>query len=326
MANFGGPSSAFEASINKSIAPTLKRLTRLENKIHTLLVASMQRPQRNAAYWNTVRREIDVVYAQMMKVFTSYAQTAIPIQYRRTLANIQTRIAKNKAIVNQARRGITQMINSRATSQIVAALWSDASDSFIAAALTGKRNVHRFTRVTQQALVNEALLDADIALAFQEGNLQGAISTITSRFSTNANALLVEKQYVQAGAIRMRASAYAKMVVRTKFHEAASAAAVQQARNHGTSLVQVSTHNTRTPVCLPFEGKIFSLGGDDRRFPALGDVPPFHPNCLHLILPTFESALESQGTLQEFSDFSKGKSNRPPVPAGFIPISEREIA
>jgi hypothetical protein len=218
---------------------------------------------------------------------------------------------------------VTKLIDTNASSQIVAALWSDATDSFLSAALTGQRNVHRFTRLTQQALVNEALLDVDVAIAFQEGNLGRAITSITARFSPDSDSLLKDRAYVQAGARRMRARDYAELVARTKFHEAASAAAVQQARNHGTSLVQVSTHNTTTEICQQYEGKIYSLNGDDPRFPPLGEVPPFHPNCLHLILPTFESAMQSQGTLDKFADFSQGKTDRPPVPAGFVPIKER---
>ena len=291
--------------------------------MHSILMGSLQRPQANAIYWNAVRREIDKLYAEMIKVFSVFAKNAIPIQYRKTLRDIQSRIATTKSIANQARIGVSRLISTRASSQIVAALWSDASESFISAALTGKRNVHRFTRLTQQALVNEALLDADVALAFQQGNLGKAVTSITARFSVDTDNLLVRREFVQAGSRKMRASAYAELIARTKFHEAASAASVQQARNHGTSLVQVSTHNTKTVVCQEFEGKIYSISGEDNRFPSLGIAPPYHPNCLHLIIPTFESAMESQGTLEEFSVFSKGNSSRPPIPSGFIPVGAR---
>ncbi len=134
-----------------------------------------------------------------------------------------------------------------------------------------------------------------------------------------------EKHFVQAGNRKFSPSYYAELVARTKFHEAHSIAAVSQAGNYGTDLLQVSSHNTPTAICVPFEGKIFAVGGGDKRFPPLSDTPPYHPNCLHLLFPTFVEAMEVQGTLDSFSAFSRGKISRPPVPAGFVPVGQRVL-
>ena len=79
-------------------------------------------------------------------------------------------------------------------------------------------------------------------------------------------------------------------------------------------------------ICIPYEGRIYSVNGKDKRFPPLDNTTPYHPNCLHLMFPAFVSAMEAQGSLDAFSAFSKGKISRPPVPAGFIPISKRKVA
>jgi hypothetical protein len=99
-----------------------------------------------------------------------------------------------------------------------------------------------------------------------------------------------------------------------------------QANNYGTDLVQVSSHNTTTKICMPYEGKVYSISGKDKRFPPLMNTPPYHPNCLHLIFPTFESGMIAQGTLDSFSAFSMGKISKPPLPASFKPISKRLVA
>jgi hypothetical protein len=138
--------------------------------------------------------------------------------------------------------------------------------------------------------------------------------------------MVAEKQFVQAGRYKYKPSYYAEMVSRTKFHEAHSYAAVATAGNYGTDLVIISAHNTRTEICLDYEGKVFSLSGGDQRFPRLDQFPPFHPNCLHLMFPQFESGMLVQGTLKQFSDFSLGKAARPPFPKSFIPVSKRGAA
>ena len=87
--------------------------------------------------------------------------------------------------------------------------------------------------------------------------------------------------------------------------------------------MQVSSHNTIYKACIPYEGKIFSVSGKDKRFPKLVHTPPYHVNCIHTMLPIFVAALEVDGTLKEWEKFSKGKTNKPPYPSGFVPISER---
>jgi hypothetical protein len=59
----------------------------------------LQQPKKSAVYWSTVRRELDVLYAQMVKTFSVFAEREIPLQYRRMMARIQKRIAANRSII-----------------------------------------------------------------------------------------------------------------------------------------------------------------------------------------------------------------------------------
>jgi hypothetical protein len=58
-------------------------------------------------------------------------------------------------------------------------------------------------------------------------------------------------------------------------------------------IVQISSHNTTTPVCQKYEGKIFSLRGQTPGLPILDVTPPFHPNCLHILLPRKDLNIET---------------------------------
>ncbi|MBA7557934.1 hypothetical protein ES705_50717 [subsurface metagenome] len=158
------------------------------------------------------------------------------------------------------------------------------------------------------------------------GDLREAKDMLAAIFESPQWDIVNKKWYVQAGRYKYKPSYYAELVARTKFHQAQSQAALMQAANYETDLIQVSSHNTTTELCMPFEGKIFTISGKDKRFPPLTESPPYHPNCLHLLFPAFESGLQAQGTLESFSSFSKGEISRPPVPSSFIPVKERGAA
>ncbi len=330
MSNFGGPNSTFEKTYNAKFMRLDLRLKKLETKLLFILSNPNHVPDprvlRTATYWNALRAQINVVYRDMATITSNWIAEEIPWRYKNSLRLIQARIETTKAITNTAQKTIMGMLKATPTNQIVAGLVADANTTYRQALFAGRNNVHRITRATQQFLLNERIIDATVAEAFNLGNLGKASKALESMFDGELLDMAANKRFVQAGSKKFTPSYYAEMVTRTKFHDSHSFASLSQATNYGTDLVQVSSHNTTTAICLPFEAKIFSISGKDSRFPPLTEAPPFHPNCLHLIMPTFESAMEVQGTLDSFAAFSQGAISRPPVPAGFVLISDRKIA
>lgn len=318
--------SNFEKDFKTRFLPLNKRLAILETKLQKLMIASMKGAKKSTIYWNTIRREIDLIYAQMNTFFRTWAKKRIPAQYRWSLGYINSRIKSTKGVLNIAEKTLAALFSSNATTQMMTALYKDAAESFLSASVAGRNNLHRLTRMTQQILVNEGVIDITVAVGFEMGDLRKAAKALTGELWGGLYQNVENKSFVQAGKYRYKPRYYAEMVARTKFHEAQSYAALGQANNYNTDLMQISTHNTTTKICMDFEGKIFSISGKDFRFPPLSDTPPYHPNCLHLMYPTFESAMQVQGTLGAFSAFSMGEVNRPPIPAGFIPFANRKIA
>ncbi len=325
MSNFGGPESAFEKDFAVRFKSLSRRLTKLELSLQKLTVSAINSAKASIGYWRAIEAEMNAIYGQMIGQFNGWAAKEIPIRYRNSLFTINQRIARNKGIINIGKKSTTQLLNSTASKQIVNALYQDAAASFTSAVAVGKRNLVRYTRATQQALIGEGLVDITVATGFELGNLRLAADGLTAGFWSAMDEGIKSKRFVQAGRYKYRPEYYAELVARTKFHAAHTQAALIQGRNLGTDLMQVSSHNTETRICMPFEGKIYSASGKDFRFPPLTDSPPYHPNCLHLIMPAFESAMEVQGTLKAFSAFSKGKISRPPVPSGFIPAVDRVL-
>ena len=325
MSNFGGPTSLFEKDFAARFRSLSRRLTNLETSLQTLSVSAINGARASMAYWRAIEIEMNVIYGQMIGQFNGWAAKEIPLRYRNSLFTINQRIIRNKGIVAIGKKTTTQLLNSTASKQIVNALYQDAAASFSSAAAVGRRNLVRYTRATQQALIGEGLVDITVATGFELGNLRIAADGLTAGFWSAMDEGIKSRKFVQAGRYKYRPEYYAELVARTKFHAAHTQASLMQGRNLGTDLMQVSSHNTETRLCMPFEGKIYSASGKDFRFPPLTDSPPYHPNCLHLIIPAFESAMEVQGTLNAFSAFSRGKINKPPLPSGFIPAGNRKL-
>ncbi len=107
----------------------------------------------------------------------------------------------------------------------------------------------------------------------------------------------------------IRLDAYAAMVARSTMREATNQAVLDQMQALGYDLVKMSSHATSCAVCIPYENRVYSISGKDKRFPPLTDAfdPPYaniHPNCAHVIFPYIEALdKNAEQTIQD--------SNRP---------------
>ncbi len=322
----GGPDSAFERASNLSLKKITPQMRALQKEISATLLEGLSTPNRKTSYWRAIETKLARQYNAINASYFNYAGSAIPRSYGSSMAAIGKTIEDTKKIQATARRTVSQILKSPATAQITRALVVDAAASMQAATKAGMANARRLTRMTQQGIISEWTVDAAVAEAYGRGNLIGKFPDILASRSREYAHLLESfrgERVIQAGARTFTPEYYAELVARTKFHEAQSIAAIQQAKNYNTDLVVVSNHNTTTEICQQYEAKTFSISGKDPRFPVLDQSPPFHPNCLHLTFPVFEEAMIIDGTLHGQSAFSKGNATRPPVPKGFIPISKR---
>lgn len=83
---------------------------------------------------------------------------------------------------------------------------------------------------------------------------------------------------------------YAEMLIRTLGTETANVAAIDNATSQGNDLVIMSVHYPTCSVCAPLQGRVYSISGEDDRFPWLFELPGFdegfytlHPHCKHVL-------------------------------------------
>lgn len=91
----------------------------------------------------------------------------------------------------------------------------------------------------------------------------------------------------------MRLDNYAGMVARSTTAETTNRATIQHTKDLGHDLVQMSDHRSACPLCAKYEGRVYSISGNNKDYPALSDVFAYsdgtyaniHPNCRHRLTP-----------------------------------------
>lgn len=94
--------------------------------------------------------------------------------------------------------------------------------------------------------------------------------------------------FVDRSGRRWPLNVYTEMVARTTTREATTRATVNRLHEGGLDLVEVSSHPHIHDMCDPFDGQTFALtaaGAERTGYPLLDELPPFHPNCKHVLAP-----------------------------------------
>ena len=102
---------------------------------------------------------------------------------------------------------------------------------------------------------------------------------------------LVEKRgftaLIDRGGKRWKIDRYAEMLVRTHVIKANNSGFVNRLLENGLELVEMSHHASACPICQPYEGKVLTLTGKNKKYGKAPDLP-IHPNCRHSFLPHIE--------------------------------------
>lgn len=89
---------------------------------------------------------------------------------------------------------------------------------------------------------------------------------------------------------------YSNLVARTTTREATNTATINTSARFKHDLVIFSKHSPTCAACACIQGRVFSISGEDKRFPHLDNVPGFnkgfktiHPHCAHALTFFIES-------------------------------------
>lgn len=170
-----------------------------------------------------------------------------------------------------------------------------------------KRLAGRYIRATQQKLIEESRINELIAEGLISGDARRTVSkSIIGELETAVGEGKLIPINCQDGKVRhYTMKAYGRMVATAKMRQASTEGVVATCEQIGNTLVQVSIHTGSCAICLPYQGKVYSITGNDPDFPPLESRPPWHPHCRHVLLPVTREALEARGELESLSENSK---------------------
>jgi len=250
----------------------------------------------------------------------------MPIGYRNSLRQEIFKI-KNQKVELKKEISYKQFANSDGVKRSTDSIMEETISSFGTGILSGRNTLVQLCRLTQQVNQREAQINKSVADGFIEtGSSRGAKKSLQRELLKKS----LDGKYItindrNGNKRQYTVESYSDLVARTKLQEASAQAVIDTAFEIGEDLVQISSHNTKSAVCAVFEGKIYSVSGNNKHFPAMSEAPPFHPNCLHTMSIVFPAALKSNGTYDKYSEFSKGETDKHPTRTKFIPVNEREL-
>jgi hypothetical protein len=212
-----------------------------------------------------VNREI----AMLDQMARKWAKGTIPTAYNFGLDISEDRLRQ---------MGITKYVNmtSAIHTEAVAVLTDNVTLDLLTANQTIKKNTTRFIRATQQQVIE----DKQISKAIAEGLIQGETrKEISNRILKDFEKQLKDEKFITINGRNYEPEGYSRMVARSRVAEASNQANVNAALQYGVDLVQVDIHAGSCEMCDHFQGRIYSISGNDPDFPPLDERPPYHPNC-----------------------------------------------
>ncbi|EMN60302.1 phage minor capsid protein (plasmid) [Leptospira interrogans] len=173
---------------------------------------------------------------------------------------------------------------------VVNAIYEDSLSYLEAAASGGKKKIESVFKATQQKVLAETKINKKLAEGIlTDNNWKTAKENLEKTFRRKLKRNGIEDgNYLEINGRNYNVSSYSEMLTRTRLREAQTAGVRKYAEHTGNDLVQVSDHDTQTEICKKYEGKIFSISGDSKKYPKLEEWTPFHRNCLHVTLIFFD--------------------------------------
>jgi hypothetical protein len=194
---------------------------------------------------------------------------------------------------------------------------------------------HSITQLDKEAinaLVRNAsgeLLEANQAIGrrvqglLRDIQINNVMGTFARGLSASEVKSAVLKELMENGLLKVPdsrgnqwdARAYANMVGRSATAEARNVGRINTMTQTGNDLVYIVPNGTSCPVCSRYEGRVYSISGNDKRFPALyntafsKDYSLLHPNCRHALAP-FIGALKTREEIKEAKRVSNLSFNK----------------
>ncbi|PGR97608.1 phage minor capsid protein [Bacillus thuringiensis] len=114
--------------------------------------------------------------------------------------------------------------------------------------------------------------------------------------------------FVDKSGKRWSAEAYVNMVCRSTSNNVANEMQDERMKDYGVDLVETSSHMGARPKCAPYQGRIFSMSGKSKKYPAWSTTSYGDPagilgvNCRHIKYPYIEGMSTKRNKPQDYAE------------------------
>lgn len=309
-------------TVKGQIAELKKRLGKIEDKLFDISKITAISKDTSNFFWSRLLNQAKKEYEKARVIFAEWANNNMSFFYDKDLRKSILKI-KQMAYKPPEMVSFIKFKDNNINVQTKASIVSDTISDFVIGLDSGEKKLNRLLRASQQVNITEESLNKSVIEGFNEKrSIYGVKKKVQQVLLQDA----LDKKYItvvnkNGDPINYKMTSYSELVARTKITDMQAASTVNLSLALGNDLVQVSSHNTITPICMFYEGKIFSLSGKDNRFPPMTNQPPYHCNCQHRLTVYFADAQPAE-TLQKASDFSLGKSDIHPTLKSHLPNND----
>lgn len=307
-----------------------KKIEKLQNRIMKIKKVAAYSMRKENYFWAGLNKDLKNIYSEIKQTWVIYSGTIIPLVYKtqiykevERIKRIKTLFGKRKIKIQATEKDININLNSNYHKNTINVLLNDISIVMFTSLDNGYKYLSGLLLRTQQQILREEKINQLVAEGLAE---KGTVYQVRKKLLESLIEELGKDSMIQAGSKKYSLKTYSELLARTKIREAQSYATLNVAMDSGSDLVQVSSHNTRCPICIEYEGKVYSISGKDKDFPALLEQPPYHPNCLHSLTTIFKEIMNIRGKTQDYIDFSNGKTEIHPTRKSHIPAGKRKTA
>lgn len=283
----------------------------LENLVRLFLAARDQlidtvinyRGVGTKVYANTILKQLEKQLKRMERQSAYYVESVIPAEYQKGLDEVYGYFKRNNLMMSppaafaQLHGDMIYMVAREMQYQIGQGLEQAG------------RQVIRYVEDARDDALRTAGLEAT-------GEKLASGSTVRQMQQNLVNKLQSQGfMTVQYGsgkrAYQVSLDAYAAMVARSTTREAGNLARETQLTANGYDLVRMTSHYPTCEICAQFQGRVYSISGNDKRFPPLSRAfssgyRNIHPNCRHSVHPYVESLQSNEDLTADIA-----RSNRP---------------
>lgn len=268
-----------------------------ERLLNTIILSD---PVGTRVYANTILMALQKELRLLQSETDNFIQVTIPEEYRDGLREVYGYFKRNKLMMRAPEAFAS--LHTDALYEISREMQHHVGDGLSQVG----RQVIRYVDTSRDEALRQAGLEQTGIKTASGGTVQDMKNALIEQLQEEG---FMTVQYGEGSDARqVPVDVYADMVARSTTREAGNTARINQLQYNGYDLVQMSTHYPTCHICAPHQGRVYSISGEDKRFPplstAFGSYNNIHPNCRHVATPFIESfySEEEMKKLIEFSN------------------------